>query len=206
MPRRLVTAAAFRHTDPRRRRRPEGVLQVCRRKPGFLLQPGPATDTAGGSGANGGLRGAAMAYVFADCELDCGRGALRRNGTEVHLEPQVFDVLVHLVRSRDPVVIKDVLLQVVWNGRIVSEDALTSRIRVVRRAIGDTGEDQNLIRTVQRRGFRFVGDVRERPADLGTVTTAEAPAPPTSDGVSRQAVTFVRTSDGVHLAVASVGS
>src|SRR5262245_25476268 len=147
-----------------------------------------------------------MAYVFADCELDCERRELRRNGTGVHLEPQVFDVLAHLVKSRDRVVSKDELLQVVWNGRIVSEDALTSRIRAVRRAIGDTGEDQNLIRTVQRRGFRFIGDVRERPADLGTVTTAEAPAPPTSDGVSRQAVTFVRTSDGVHLAVASVGS
>jgi pimeloyl-ACP methyl ester carboxylesterase/DNA-binding winged helix-turn-helix (wHTH) protein len=147
-----------------------------------------------------------MAYVFADCELDCERRELRRSGTAVHLEPQVFDVLVQLVRNRDRVVSKDELLQAVWNGRIVSEDALTSRIGAARRAIGDTGEDQRLIRTVQRRGFRFVGDVCERPADLGTATTAQPPAPPVSDAVPRQAVTFVRTSDGVHLAVASAGS
>ena len=147
-----------------------------------------------------------MAYVFADCELDCERRELRRDGTAVHLEPQVFDVLAQLVRNRNRVVSKDELLQAVWNGRIVSEDALTSRIGAARRAIGDTGEDQRLIRTVQRRGFRFVGDVRERPADLEAATTAQAPAPPTSDAVPRQAVTFVRTSDGVHLAVASAGS
>jgi DNA-binding winged helix-turn-helix (wHTH) protein/pimeloyl-ACP methyl ester carboxylesterase len=147
-----------------------------------------------------------MAYVFADCELDCERRELRRDGTAVHLEPQVFDVLVQLVTNRGRVVSKDELLQAVWNGRIVSEDTLTSRIRAARRAIGDTGEDQRLIRTVQRRGFRFIGDVRERPADLGTAATARAPAPPASDAVPLQAVTFVRTSDGVHLAVASAGS
>src|SRR5688500_690685 len=116
-----------------------------------------------------------MAYVFADCELDCERRELRRNGTAVHIEPQVFDVLVQLVRKRDRVVSRDELLQAVWNGRIVSEDALTSRIAAARRAVGDTGEDQKLIRTVQRRGFRFVGDVRERPIDLGTAATAEIP-------------------------------
>ena len=103
-----------------------------------------------------------MAYVFADCELDCERLELRRNGTAIHLEPQVFDVLVHLVRNHDRVVTKDELLQAVWNGRVVSEDALTSRISAARRAIGDTGEDQQLIRTVQRRGFRFVGHVGEQ--------------------------------------------
>ena len=105
-----------------------------------------------------------MAYVFADCELDCERRELRRNGTAIHLEPQVFDVLVHLVRNRDRVVTKDELLQAVWNGRVVSEDALTSRISAARRAIGDTGEDQQLIRTVPRRGFRFVG-ARPRAVD-----------------------------------------
>src|SRR5262245_28961445 len=147
-----------------------------------------------------------MAYVFADCEPECKRRERRRNGTAVHLEPQVFDVLVQLVRNRDRVVSKDELLQAVWNDRIVSEDALTSRIRAARRAIGDTGADQRLIRTVQRRGFRFVGDVRERPADLGTATTPEAPALPTSDAVPRQAVTCVRTSDGVHLAVAGAAT
>ena len=116
-----------------------------------------------------------MAYVFADCEIDCERRELHRNGAPVHLEPQVFDVLVHLVRNHDRVVTKDELLQAVWNGRVVSEDALTSRIRSARRAIGDTGEDQQLIRTVQRRGFRFVGHVREQAAGGGNAATADAP-------------------------------
>lgn len=141
-----------------------------------------------------------MTYVFADCELDCQRRELRRNGTAVHLEPQVFDVLVYLVRSHDRVVTRDELLQAVWNGRVVSEDALTSRISAARRAIGDTGEDQQLIRTVQRRGFRFVADVREQAA-------GDAPAAlPAAEAVPRQTVSFLQTSDGVHLAVASAGS
>ena len=117
-----------------------------------------------------------MAYVFADCELDCERRELRRNRTIIHVEPQVFDVLVHLVRNRDRVVSKDELLQAVWNGRLVSEDALTSRISAARRAIGDTGEDQRLIRTVARRGFRFVGDVREQSRVVGLQTRRTAVA------------------------------
>jgi DNA-binding winged helix-turn-helix (wHTH) protein/pimeloyl-ACP methyl ester carboxylesterase len=146
-----------------------------------------------------------MAYVFADCELDCERRELRRNGTAVHLEPQVFDVLVHLVRNHDRVVTRDELLQAVWNGRVVSEDALTSRISAARRAIGDTGEDQQLIRTVQRRGFRFVGNVRKQ-ADAGPAAAAHGAPRAAAEGTPQQAVTFLQTSDGVHLAVASVGS
>jgi DNA-binding winged helix-turn-helix (wHTH) protein/alpha-beta hydrolase superfamily lysophospholipase len=147
-----------------------------------------------------------MAYVFADCELDCERRELRRNGTAVHLEPQVFDVLVHLVNNHDRVVTKDELLQAVWNGRVVSEDALTSRISAARRAIGDTGEDQQLIRTVQRRGFRFVGHVREQSTGGGNAAAADGPPAAATESSPRQAVSFLRTSDGVHLAVASAGS
>jgi DNA-binding winged helix-turn-helix (wHTH) protein/alpha-beta hydrolase superfamily lysophospholipase len=146
-----------------------------------------------------------MAYVFADCELDCERRELRRNRTIIHVEPQVFDVLVHLVRNRDRVVSKDELLQAVWNGRLVSEDALTSRISAARRAIGDTGEDQRLIRTVARRGFRFVGDVREQAVGAGPADAPHSRRLDTAEAAQQQAVTFVRTSDGVHLAVASVG-
>jgi len=149
-----------------------------------------------------------MAYVFADCELDCERRELLRNGTAVHLEPQVFDVLVHLVRNHDRVVTREELLQAVWHGRIVSEDALTSRISAARRAIGDTGADQRLIRTVQRRGFHFVADVHEPAADLGSAAAADAPGPPPPADIATpmQAVRFVRTSDGVHLAVAPGGT
>jgi pimeloyl-ACP methyl ester carboxylesterase/DNA-binding winged helix-turn-helix (wHTH) protein len=147
-----------------------------------------------------------MAYLFADCELDCARRELHRNGAAVHLEPQVFDVLIYLVTNRDRVVGKEELLQAVWNGRVVSEDALTSRISAARRAIGDTGGDQQLIRTVQRRGFRFVGDVRELAAGASPETVPRTPAPEAAEVAPQQTVTFLRTPDGVHLAVASAGS
>jgi DNA-binding winged helix-turn-helix (wHTH) protein/alpha-beta hydrolase superfamily lysophospholipase len=144
-----------------------------------------------------------MAYLFADCELDCERRELRRAGRVVHLEPQVFDVLIHLVTNRNRVVSKDELLQAIWNDRIVSEDALTSRISSARRAVGDTGEDQRLIRTIPRRGFRFVGGVRELAAGAGP-EAAGTPAPAAK--AAAQTVSFLRTSDDVHLAVASAGS
>jgi DNA-binding winged helix-turn-helix (wHTH) protein/pimeloyl-ACP methyl ester carboxylesterase len=147
-----------------------------------------------------------MVYVFADCALDCERRELRRDGKAVHVEPQVFDVLAHLVRNRDRVVNKDELLQAVWGGRLVSEDALTSRIRAARRAIGDTGERQHLILTMARRGFRFVGDVREQSADPGRTTMPHSTRPEAAITISQQAVTFCRTPDGVNLAVAVSGS
>ena len=79
----------------------------------------------------------------------------------VAVEPQVFDLLVHLVRHRDRVVSKDDLLATIWQGRIVSESALFNRINAARSAIGDTGEQQRLIKTLPRKGLRFVGEVRE---------------------------------------------
>ena len=78
--------------------------------------------------------------------------------------PQVFDLLVHLVENRERVVSKDDMLEAVWSGRIVSESTLTSHINAVRKAIGDNGEDQRLIRTVARKGFRFVGEIEEEQA------------------------------------------
>jgi len=86
--------------------------------------------------------------------------------------PQVFDLLLHLVQNREHVVTKDNLIDVVWGGRIVSESTLTSHINAVRKAIGDTGEEQRLVRTLARKGYRFVGDVREIPASV-----RETPAP-----------------------------
>ena len=90
------------------------------------------------------------------------------------VEPQVFDLLVYLVRNRDRVVSKDDLIASVWGGRIVSESTLTSRINAARKAVGDSGEDQKLIRTVARRGLRFVADVRTRP-DGGEPAPASGP-------------------------------
>jgi DNA-binding winged helix-turn-helix (wHTH) protein len=90
----------------------------------------------------------------------------------VHIEPQVFDVLVHLIKCRDRVVGKDELFRAVWRGRIVSEDTLTSRISAARRAIGDSGARQSRLRTIPRRGFRFCGEVEER-APTPAATAAE---------------------------------
>jgi len=101
-----------------------------------------------------------MILSFGDCEIDTARRELRRAETPVHVEPQVFDLLVHLVQNRDRVVSKDELIAAVWGGRIVSESTLTSRINAVRKALGDSGDEQRLIRTVARKGVRFVGDVQ----------------------------------------------
>jgi TolB-like protein/DNA-binding winged helix-turn-helix (wHTH) protein len=110
-----------------------------------------------------------MLYRFAEFEIDVSQQELRRQGSSVHIEPQVFDLIVHLVRNRDRIVSKDELIETIWNGRIISEAALSSRINGARRALGDSGADQTLIRTLHKRGFRFVGDVQ-------TIEAAEADA------------------------------
>ena len=106
-----------------------------------------------------------MQFCFDDHVLDVARRELRRSGELVDLEPQVFDLLVHLIRNRDRVVSKDDLLNSVWGGRIVSESTMTSRLNAARKAVGDSGEAQRLIRTVPRRGFRFVGKVIDAPLE-----------------------------------------
>src|SRR3954471_24699196 len=101
--------------------------------------------------------GARMIYAFGDCEMDLERRELRRAGQATHVEPQVFDLLIYLLRHRDRVVDKDELFRAVWDDRIVSKSTRTSRISAARRAIGDGGETQAYLRTIRRRGFRFVG-------------------------------------------------
>jgi len=100
-------------------------------------------------------------FAFEDHMLDLDRRELTRGSDAVAVGPQVFDLLVHLVRNRERVVTKDNLIDAVWGGRIVSESTLTSHINAVRKAIGDTGEEQRLVRTIARKGYRFVGNVRE---------------------------------------------
>ena len=106
-----------------------------------------------------------MRFLFGDCMLDPARCELSRGGKPIHIEPQVMDVLLHLIRNRDQVVSKDNLLAAVWGGRIVSESTLNNRINSARRAVGDSGARQEFIRTVARRGFRFVGDVQHQPIE-----------------------------------------
>jgi TolB-like protein len=106
-------------------------------------------------------------FLFEDYMLDLDRRELTRGARAIAIGPQVFDLLVHLVQNREHVVSKDNLLDAVWHGRIVSESTLTSHINAVRKAIGDNGEEQRLVRTVARKGFRFVGEVRQADATDG---------------------------------------
>ena len=102
-------------------------------------------------------------YCFADHTLDTERRELYRGSEPIAVEPQVFDLLIYLMENRDRVVSKDDLIASVWGGRIVSDSTLTSCINAARKAVGDSGEDQKLIRTIARKGLRFVGEVRTQP-------------------------------------------
>jgi DNA-binding winged helix-turn-helix (wHTH) protein len=102
-----------------------------------------------------------MRLTFDDYILDVARRELWRGCEPVVVEPQVFDLLAYLVQHPERVVTKDELLQAVWDGRIVSESAITNRVNAARRAIGDSGEKQCLIRTVPRKGFRFIGAIKK---------------------------------------------
>ena len=102
-----------------------------------------------------------MLFRFGDHVLDTDRREFRRGTELIALEPQVFDLLVFLMRNRDRVVSKDELIDSIWDGRIVSDSTLTTRLNAARRAVNDSGAEQRVIRTVQRKGVRFVGEVRE---------------------------------------------
>ncbi len=115
----------------------------------------------------GELWGEAVQVRFGDCALDIGRRELRRGSELISIGPQVFDILVYLVENRERVVTKDDLLDAVWAKRIVSESTLTTHINAVRKAVGDSGDAQSLIRTVPRKGFRFVGNVSEEKDSIG---------------------------------------
>jgi TolB-like protein/tetratricopeptide (TPR) repeat protein len=114
-----------------------------------------------------------LIYEFEDFTLDLDRRELRSRGALLSVEPQVFDLLAYLIASRDHVVTKDDLIEHVWNGRIVSESTLTSRISAARHAIGDSARGQRLIRTIARKGIRFVGEAAESP---GSPPDAGVPA------------------------------
>ena len=102
-----------------------------------------------------------MVLVFDDFSIDAQKRELRRDGALRAIEPQVFDLLFYLIKNRDRVVTRDDVFTSVWNGRLVSDSALGSRINSARSAIGDNGIEQRLIRTIPRKGFRFIGDIRE---------------------------------------------
>jgi DNA-binding winged helix-turn-helix (wHTH) protein len=125
-----------------------------------------------------------LRFRFTDFEIDVARQELRRAGAIVHIEPQVFDLLVHLIRNRDRIVGKDELIDTVWQGRIVSEATLSSRISAARRALGDSGNDQSFIRTLYKRGFRFVGEVDDTLVEPAVVSVDKVPPEVVSDAVN----------------------
>jgi DNA-binding winged helix-turn-helix (wHTH) protein/pimeloyl-ACP methyl ester carboxylesterase len=145
-----------------------------------------------------------MRFLFGDYAIDADRRELSRAGTAVHVEPQVFDLILHLIRNHDRVVSKDDMLENVWGGRIVSESTLSNRINAARRALGDSGERQQFIKTIARRGIRFVGEVREDRVDAIAAAAPESNRTP-AQTTAPQEVTFCRTPDGVNLAVATSG-
>jgi TolB-like protein len=121
-----------------------------------------------------------LRYLFEEYAFDTDRRELHRGTDVVSVAPQVFDLLDYLIRNRERVVSKDDLVNAVWDGRIVSDAALTTRLNAARSAIGDSGEQQRLIKTLPRKGFRFVGAVREaqQPAGAAAADPPEEPPKP----------------------------
>lgn len=117
-----------------------------------------------------------MIYQFEDCVLDTKRRELRRNSVVRSVEPQVFDLLEFLIRNRERVVSRDEIFRAIWNHRLVSESALSTRINAAREAIGDNGLEQRLIRTLRHKGLHFVGAVREEKKSAPTLLSGQTPA------------------------------
>lgn len=145
-----------------------------------------------------------MKFVFDGQTLDVTLRELRRGTELAAVEPQVFDLLVYLICNRDRVVTKDDLIEAVWGGRIVSESTLTSRINAARKAVGDSGERQALIRTVPRKGFRFVAAVDDE-ATPGETHSNPARSAAAARRGPRQTIQFCTAPDGVRIAYAAVG-
>ena len=140
-------------------------------------------------------------YLFDEYALDTARLQLRRGGDAVHVEPRAFDVLVHLAERRDRVVTKDELLDAVWGDRFVSEAALTTALRTARRAVGDSGDAQRVVRTVHGRGYQFIAETRVEVTAGSGASTPPSPRPL----AERQEIRFCRAADGARIAYAEVG-
>lgn len=133
-------------------------------------------------------------YHFEDFQVNPRRFELRRGGSVVHVEPQVFTLLAHLIENRDRVVAKTELLDAVWGDRYVSDSALTSRVKMLRRAVGDDGTRQRVIATVHGIGYRFIAEVTGPQP-----TEASTERPP-------QQIRYCDSADGVHVAYALSGT
>ncbi len=152
--------------------------------------------------------GGGAVFAFDGYELHPARFELRRGGSVVHVERQVFDVLRYLLEHRDRVVGKPELLDAVWGDRFISDATVTSRLKAARRAIGDDGRAQRLIATVHGVGYRFVGAVTETAAGPAAGPAAVAPAPAELPSVraAGQEIRYCRSPTGARIAYASTGS
>jgi TolB-like protein len=122
------------------------------------------------------MQGSGLRYFFEDFSLDAARRELRRGTDVIAIAPKVFDLLDYLIGNRERVVSKDDLIRVIWQGRVVSDVALTTRLNAARKAIGDSGDEQRLIKTFPRKGVRFIGTVHETPGPAGA-TASGSPEP-----------------------------
>ena len=139
-------------------------------------------------------RGGVLIYSFANCVLDTDRYALSRNGAEVHVEPQVFDVLRLFVENPGALVTIEQLINSVWHGRSISDAAISSRINAARTAVGDNGSAQQVIKTIPRRGFRLEADVKRPGEALSNHQQDQA-----------QTVRYAASQDGTHIAYGITG-
>jgi len=145
------------------------------------------------------ILGGVVIYRFGDYQIDTDLFELKRGVDVIKVEPQVFDLLVYLISHRNRVVSQSELLDSIWSGKIVSLSTVASRINAARSAIGDSGAAQKLIRTIQRKGFRFVGDVSEAGA------AAAKPQPTDAEAATGQQIRFCTTVDQVRIAYALAG-
>jgi len=116
-----------------------------------------------------------LRYLFENYALDTDRRELHCGGDVIAIAPQVFDLLNYLIGNRERVVGKDDLIRTIWQGRIVSDAALTTRLNAARNAIGDSGDEQRLIKTLPRKGFRFIGTVQEAPGPATATVMSGSP-------------------------------
>lgn len=148
-----------------------------------------------------------MKFQFNDCVIDTESRVLSRGGEEIDIEPQVFDLLVYLAEHRARVIGHDELIASVWNGRIVSDSAIAARISAARKAVGDSGKKQRIIKTVPRKGFRFLATVTAKPDDeVSDGPGIRSPeARPASPMAAHQQIRFCRSANGARIAYAVTG-
>ena len=146
-----------------------------------------------------------MRYHFADCELDAEAHVLRRQGQTVHVEPQVFDLLMLLASSGGNLVSYDALIDAVWQGRIVSNATLTARISSARLAVGDDGKRQDVIHTVQRRGIQMAVPVVQTSNEESAIADVKVPEALVAKDGPPQSIRYVRSRDNVNIAYAMTG-